>query len=97
MSNNEFNKELYDEKIKNLENDSKEYEKRITALEKIYITIEKMANELVALRKDTNSINSRLTAIEKEPADKWKQVSSYVLTAIIGAVISFILVKLGLK
>lgn len=97
MSNNEFNKELYDEKIRNLEKESEEHDKRIKSLEKIYITIEKMATELVELRKNTNSIDDRLTAIEKEPADKWKSISSYVLTAIVGAVLSYLFVKLGLK
>lgn len=93
----EFNKELYDEKIKNLEDDSKDLNKRVSALEKIYITIEKLTGEIVELRKDTNDMNKRLTTIEKEPGDKWKQVSSYILTALIGAVLSFVLVKIGLK
>lgn len=97
MSNNEFNKDFYDEKIKNLEKESEEHDKRIKSLEKIYITIEKMATELVELRKNTNSIDDRLTAIEKEPADKWKSISSYALTLIVGAVISYVLVKLRLK
>lgn len=97
MSSNEFNKEFYDEKIRNLEKTNEDHDKRIKSLEKIYVTIEKMATELVELRKQTNSIDGRLNVLEKEPADKWKSISSYVLTAIVGAVISFILIKLGLK
>lgn len=97
MSSTEFNKEYYDERLKNVENKATKLEDKVTGLEKIYITIERLTNEIVELRKDTNQINERLTTIEKEPADKWKQVSSYVLTTIVGAVIGYILVQLGLK
>lgn len=97
MSNLGFNKEFYDEKIKNLELNSKDYDKRIKALEKIYITIEKLTNEIVELRKDTNDMNDRLSAIEKEPADKWKSITNDVLKVFVGAVVGYILVKLGLK
>lgn len=97
MSSNDFNKEYYDEKLKNVETKTEKLETKVTALEKIYITIEKLTNEIVELRKDTNSINERLTSIEKEPGENWKKISSYILTAIIGAVVSYILVKIGLK
>lgn len=93
----EFNKEYYDEKIKNAESNIKDLTKKVSSLEKIYITIEKLTTELVELRKDTNEINDRLTSIEQEPGDKWKAISSYVLTAILGAIISYIVVRLGLK
>lgn len=93
----DFNKEYYDEKLKGLEEDSKEHNKRLNELEKIYITIEKLALEMTELRKDYNEMNKKITAIEKEPADKWKNITNYVLTTIVGAVIGYILVKLGLK
>lgn len=97
MSSSEFNKEFYDEKIRNIEKESDEHEKRIKALEKIYITIEKMATELVELRKSTNEISQRLNLIEQEPANKWKNITSYILTAIVGAIVTYVLVKIGLK
>ncbi len=30
-------------------------------------------------------------------SEKWKKVTSYILTAVIGAIITFVLVKIGIK
>lgn len=61
--------------------------------------------ELISLKEkvmETEKKVEKLDAkIEQETvvanSDKWKKVTSYVLTAVIGAIITFILIKIGLK
>lgn len=92
-----INKELIEEKFKNLENSVATLTDKVSQMEKIYISIETLAMETKRLREDTNSIDNRLKSIEKEPGEKWKNITGYVLTAIVGAVVSYILIKLGVK
>lgn len=92
-----INKELIEEKFKNLERSVSMLTEKVSQMEKIYISIETLAMETKRLREDTNSIDNRLKSIEKEPGEKWKSITGYIITAIVGAVVSFLLIKLGVK
>ncbi len=65
-----------------------------------------------ATQKDINSLKERYDALEKKlsvldnkleqetvvaNAEKWKKIVSYVLTAVVGAIITFVLAKIGLN
>lgn len=89
--------ELEKEKFKIIEKRLDKAEKEIDNLKNIYITIKELTCEMKAIKEDTNSINERLSQVEKEPAENWKNISSYIVTTIIGLIIGFIFVKLGLK
>lgn len=88
---------VIEEKIKNIETAIEKNNKKIEELDKIYISVEKLAMEIKSLREETNNVNCRLKKIEEEPADKWKSMCSTVIGISISAVITFILCKLGLK
>ena len=63
-------------------------EKEIISLKEKVIETEKKVEKLDAkIEQETVVANS----------EKWKKVTSYVLTAVIGAIITFILIKIGLK
>ena len=61
--------------------------------------------ELISLKEkvmETEKKVEKLDAkIEQETvvanSEKWKKVTSYILTAVVGAIITFVLVKIGLK
>lgn len=61
--------------------------------------------ELISLKEkvmETEKKVEKLDAkIEQETvvanSEKWKKVTSYILTAVIGAIITFVLVKIGIK
>lgn len=41
-------------------------------------------------------MDERLAALEREPADKWRRTSDYVLTAILGVVLGLVASNFGL-
>lgn len=64
-----------------------------------------------ATQKDVNSLKERYDSLEKKlsildnkleqetviaNAEKWKKIVSYVFTAVVGAIITFILAKIGI-
>lgn len=61
--------------------------------------------EIELLKERNDKLEKRVevldTKIEQETigadAEKWKKVTSYIITALIGAVITFVLAKIGLK
>ena len=49
------------------------------------------------MREDMNKIDKRLMAIEDKPSKKMDQLWGYIVGGFVGAIITFIAVKLGLK
>ena len=92
-----MDKELINEKFNNVEKEIGSLSNRVEKIEEICNDIHELIYEIKELRKDTNSIDSRLKDIEKEPADKWKALINTILSVVAGAVVTFILVKIGLK
>jgi len=102
---NELDKSLgiFINEMKNISNDLKtivsNFKEAITrstnAQEK---EVERLKEKVVEQDKKIEKLNTKL---ENETivanSDKWKKISSYVLTAILGAIITFLFTVLGLK
>lgn len=78
------------EKIDNLS-------KRVEKMENIYDTLQKWAYETSRLREDFATMSERVLNLEAKPGKKYEALMSYILFALIGAVITFILTYVGLK
>ncbi len=70
----------------------------------ILVVIERLANGLDAVGKTIDRVDkkvdglgTRITAIEQEPAGKWKSFTWAVLMIVVGAVVGYILSQIGLK
>ena len=92
------------EKLIEVEQRSKSNSKRIDNIEKrvedihsLTLAVEKMATEVQLMRKDINKIDSRVLAIEEKPSKKLDLIWGYIVSAIIGGLICYIFIKLGLK
>ena len=72
-------------------------EKRVEDIHSLTISIEKIANEVKNMREELNKIDKRLLAIEEKPRKKLDLIWGYIVSAIIGCLIAFIFVKLGMK
>ena len=89
------NKRLSDEndrqnkRLENLENNSKQLTTLATAVEKLALSIENMATEQA-------SQGERLETLESRDGEKWRQVTSYVVTTLISLVLGYIFAHLGL-
>lgn len=83
------------EDLKTIVSNSKEAVMRSTAATEKEISI--LKEQLSKLEKQYNVLDNK---VEQETvvanAEKWKKIVSYVLTAVVGAVITFILAKIGI-
>ncbi len=78
---------------KRLDND----EKKIEDIHRLALSIESLTTEVKLMREDFNKIDERVLAIEDKPSKKLDLIWGYVVSASIGGVIGYILLKLGLK
>lgn len=78
---------------KRLDND----EKKIEDIHRLALSIETLATEVKMMREDMNKMDARVLAIEDKPNKKLDLIWGYVVSAIIGGVIGYVLLKLGFK
>ena len=62
-------------------------EETVKEIQRLTIAVERMAVSMEAMTKEIASQGQRLDAIEKEPADKWKNAVWLVISALIAAAI----------
>lgn len=92
---NEYVKRMEDEherqnaRIKELEDDVKQYGE-------ITIAVNRLADNVDHLCKKQDSFGKRLDGLEARDGDMWRKVSSHVITTVVGAVVAFLLLKLGI-
>lgn len=89
-------KELYDIKIEAIDNRLKDVESDVKQIQELAIAINKMAVSLEQMAKELELQGKRLEAIEKEPAQKWKNAVWIVVAGLIGAALSLFLSRIGL-
>lgn len=86
-------------KINQLEETTSNMSAELKNLSELIASVKVIATELKYLRNDTNNINDRLTAIEKQPVTQFNQIKTTITTcvitsilgAILGSVLTFIL------
>ncbi|MCI8459911.1 MAG: hypothetical protein HFE81_00810 [Bacilli bacterium] len=92
------------ELIKEIEQRSKsntkrldEHDKKIEELSDVYIALTKTNDKVDNIETDVKDIKSDIKEIKDKPGRRLDQIIGYVLSALIGGVIGYILLKLGLK
>lgn len=77
-------------RIENLENNTEQMHTLITSVERLAVNMENMLREQEQQGK-------RLEILENRDGEKWRKVTGYIVTAIIGIVIGFIFNKFGIQ
>lgn len=91
----EFVKRMEDEhtrqncRISDLEITVKQIGDLTTAVEKMAVNMEQMLTELTTQGK-------RLEVLESRDGEKWRNISSHIITAVVGAVVCYLLTHIGL-
>lgn len=62
-------------------------EETVKEIQRLTISVERMAVSMEAMTKELASQGRRLDAIEKEPADKWKNAVWIIISALIAAAV----------
>ncbi len=79
-----------DARLEELEVATKQIGALTTSVEKLALSIENMVDEQ---RKQ----GERLEALEGRDGEMWRKVTGYVITTVIGAVVGFILTRIGIR
>lgn len=89
---------------KNYDKKFTEQEKDVSSLKRIYeviqnltISIERNVTETKFMREKIDNMESRLKELEGNPKKRYEQVVSLLISLIVGAVMGFVFVKIGLK
>lgn len=60
------------------------------------VSIEKMACTMEQMLTEQRMQGERLEVLESRDGEKWRNISSYIITAIVGAVVCYVLTRIGL-
>lgn len=96
--------EKYIEKIIETEQRSKsntkrldEHDDKIQELSNVYVALTKTNDKVDKIESDVSEMKTDLKEIKSEPKKKMDLIWGYIVSAVVGGIISLVLVKLGLK
>lgn len=72
-------------------------EEKVEDIHSLTLSVREMATEMKNMRADVNKIDARVLAIEDKPSKKMDLIWGYIVSAIIGGLIGYFFIKLGLK
>lgn len=94
----------YIERLVEIEQRSKSNTKRLDNVEvkvedihSLTIAIKEIATEVKIMREDLNKIDKRLITLEDKPSKRMDLIWGYIVSAIVGGLIGYTFIKLGLK
>lgn len=103
MSEEFISRQEHDEYVKRMEQEHKGINARIKDLEAdvkeivdLTIAVNNMANSIEAMVKEQKKQGDQIKAIESRDGERWRSVTGYVITAIIGVLIGFIFKQMGM-
>ncbi len=95
--------DVFDARLARVDDENSRQNQRLELLEKnsaslndLVVSVKELAMSVKQMQEELKRQGQRLEAIEKEPAEKWKKFTWLVVTAVAGAVVGFVLSKLGL-
>ncbi len=74
-----------------------EHDEQIKELQNTYKIMEKMDYRMGNVEENVEKINSKLDETNQEKGKKWDKLIDYIFYAILGILLGFIAIKLGLK
>ena len=93
----------HEEFAKRIEEENHRQNRRIEILEKnmqqlaaLTSSVEKLAYSIEGMVKEQESQGNRLEKLESKDGEKWRSVSNYVITVIIGLVLGYIFQQAGM-
>lgn len=93
----------HEEFRKNIEAENRRQNRRIELLEgntkqinNLTISVEKLAQSIELMVTEQKQQGKRLEVLEDRDGEKWRTVSGYVISTVIGIVAGFVLTQIGL-
>ena len=74
-----------------------DHDKKLDELSDVYIALTKVNDKVDNIDNDVTEIKADIKDIKSKPSKRLDQITGYVLSALIGGIIGYVLLKLGLK
>lgn len=98
-----ISREEHEEFRRRMEEEDKRQNRRIDLVEnsvhqigEIAMSVEKMAVSLQSMVREQEQQGKRLEALESRDGEMWRKAVGYAVTALVGAVLGFMLKQIGL-
>lgn len=98
-----ISREEHEEFRRRIEDERKRINHRLGTLEEterqisqLTASVEKLALSVESMARTQTKQGERLEELESRDGQMWRKVSGYVVTALIGAIITFILMQIGI-
>lgn len=92
----EFVKRMQDEH-KRLHYRINEIEKTVERIQDLAQSVERLAVSMENMAKEQKDQGERLETLEDRDGAMWRKVSGYVITTVVGAVVMFVLMQVGVR
>ena len=91
----EFSKRMEDENARQNHRIS-ELEETVKQIGSLTVSVEKMAVSMEQMLAEQKAQGKRMEVLESRDGENWRKVTSHIITAVVGAVVCYILTHLGL-
>ena len=94
----------HEEFVRRMEDEHKRTNHRLSELEEsvrqigeLTASVEKLAQSVQQMAKSQSRQEDRLEELEGRDGEMWRKVSGYVLTTVIGAILTFVMMQIGIR
>lgn len=101
---NGISREEHDEFSRRMEDEHKRINHRVAELEdtvrqlgELTASVERLAQSVESMAKSQSRQETRLEELENRDGEMWRKVSGYVVTTLVGAILTFVLMQIGIR
>lgn len=87
----------HEENIKSLKHRMEKVEEQSNAINNLAMSVKELAINMNTMNEKQEAQGKRLDELEAKPGKRWEQVVSLVITTLVGAVLGYLLSRMGLK
>ena len=87
----------HEEQIRGAVEKIEEIKKNIQTTQDLAVAVKELAVETKYMREELNDTARRVSKMEDEDSEEWRKFKWILITAVVGIVLGFVALKLGLK
>ena len=88
--------EAHEHEIKSLKHRMDSQEEESKSLQKLVVSVEKIALSTEHIMQEQEEQGNRLKALEDRDGEMWRNLTKYLITAIAGIIVGFMLRQIGM-
>lgn len=98
MTNEEIVVKLteHEQRIKSLQHRMDEQEEQSKVIQDLALSVKELALNMKNMMEEQKNQGGRLLALESRDGKMWRKVTGYIITAVVGIVIGYVLKQIGI-